>query len=306
MQRKSLTLLGVVLAWIIILSFLFVHSQNSEMTLAESMAETKNEQQKIESLLTKIQQTLVHKDYGEIGLNFSFEGRLLTVQVKDRAFIDQNEKKIKTLINDIAKEKKMDAINIQFEAVNTYSAMSEEDKKLNELIHEVSNITSESLNEKGYFINAMTIDPRTSNPFIEIRIDGTKEYYDQVKNNIQQLVSNAVSLSTKINFEVKITRRNENDIRDEKWQPIFSAIREESDKKFEEYRGFAYSFHPEPLQIIIKTDLSESKWAWNSKKKAEQIEKYVHEIIEIKWEELSIEELPYEVIIRGKDNKRLN
>ncbi|SER51748.1 hypothetical protein [Psychrobacillus sp. OK032] len=306
MQKKSLTLLGVVLAWIIILSFLFVQSQNTEMTLAESIAETKKEQQKIEALLTKIQQTLDQKDYGEIGLTFSFEGRLLTVQVKNQAFLDQNEKKLKSLINDIVKEKKMDAINIQFEAFNTDSAMSEEDKKLNELIHEVSKITSESMNENGYSINAMMIEPKTSNPSIDIRIDGTKEYYDKVKDDIQQLVSNAVSSNTKINFEVKITRRTENDIREEKWQPIFSAIREETDKKFDEYRGFAYSFHPEPLQIVIKTDLRESKWAWNSNKKAEQIEKYVHEIIELKSKELSVEELPYEVIIRGKDNKRIN
>ncbi|TQR12963.1 hypothetical protein FG383_12850 [Psychrobacillus soli] len=152
----------------------------------------------------------------------------------------------------------------------------------------------------------MMIDPSTPNPYMEIRIDGTKEYYDDVKNDIQQLVSNVVFSNTKINFQVKITRKSENDIRDEKWQPIFSAIREETDKKFDEYRGFAYSFHPEPLQIIIKTDLRESKWAWNSNKKAEQIVKYVDEIIELKREELSVEELPYEVIIRSKDNKQVD
>ncbi|MFJ7970886.1 hypothetical protein [Psychrobacillus sp. NPDC096389] len=294
------------MAWVIILSFLFVHSQHKELTLAESMAETKKEQQKMESLLTEIQQSLEHQNYDEVGLSFSFQEHLLTVQVKDQAFLDQNEKKIKALINDIAKEKKIDSFKIQLESLETYHAISEEDKKLNDLVNEVSKIVSESLHEKGYYINAMMIDPRTPNPSIEIRIEETEEYYDKVKDDIQQLVSNAVFSKTKINFQVKITRKSENDIRDEKWQPIFSTIREETEKKFEEYEGFAYSFHPEPLQIIIKTDLQKSKWPWNSNKKAKQIVKYVDEIIELKREELSVEVLPYKVIIRGKNNKQVN
>ncbi|GGA15551.1 hypothetical protein [Psychrobacillus lasiicapitis] len=53
MQKKSLTLLGVVLAWIVILSFLFFHSQNDEKTLAESMDETKKEKQKVEVYLNE-------------------------------------------------------------------------------------------------------------------------------------------------------------------------------------------------------------------------------------------------------------
>lgn len=305
MQRKLLTFCGVIFASIISLSFLFVHYQNNETTLAESMTETKMEHRKMESLLTKVQQTLEQKDYKEIGLS-SFDNRLLTVQVKDQKFLDQNEKKIRTLIKDIAKEEKLDALNIEFEVFDMHSAMSEEDKKLNELINEVSKITSESLNEKGYSLIGMMIDAKTPNPYIEIIIDGTKEYYDEVKDEIQKLVTNTVFSNTNIQFEVRLKRKTENEKIDEQWQPIFSVIREETDKKFKEYRGFAYSFHPEPLQIIIKTDLRQSKWAWNSSKKIKQIEQYIHEIIELKREELLVDELPYEIIIRSKDNKQLN
>ncbi|MDI2589175.1 hypothetical protein OR571_19245 [Psychrobacillus sp. NEAU-3TGS] len=306
MQKKSLTLLGVILAWIVILAFLFVQSQNDEKTLAESMAETKKEHQKVEEFLMELNQTLEHKDFGEIGTTFSYEGRLLTLQVTDQAFIDQNEKLLKTLVQDIAKENKLNAINIQLEVSNWSGSMSEEDKKINELINEVSTISAELLNEKGYSFNAMMVDPRKSNPYVDIRIDETKTYDDEAKGEIQQLISSAIFSKTNMNFDVKITRKSENDIRDEKWQPIFDAIREETDKKFDEYKGFAYSFHPEPLQIIIKTDIPNSKWAWISNKKVEQIETYVHDIIELKREELAVEELPYEVIIRGKDHKRLN
>ncbi|QBP43098.1 hypothetical protein E2636_13225 [Paenisporosarcina antarctica] len=149
----------------------------------------------------------------------------------------------------------------------------------------------------------MGIDPTKS--LIEIRIEGTKEYYNAVKGEISKLVADAISSKTTIYFDVKVNRKSENDSRDEKWHPIFTSIREETDKKFEEYKGFAYSFHPEPLQIIIKTDLNKSKW-WNSNKKVNEIEKYVQEIIKLKREELVIEEIPYEIIIRGKKNKKLN
>ncbi|MFJ5770064.1 hypothetical protein [Psychrobacillus sp. NPDC093180] len=306
MQKKSLTLLGVILAWIVILTFLFVQSQNDEKTLAESMAETKKEHQKVEEFLMELNQRLEHKDFGEIGTTFSNEGHLLTLMVTDHTLVDQHEQEIKTLVHNIAKENKLEAINIHFEVSDRPNMMSEEDKKTNELINEVSTISAELLTEKGYSFNAMMVDPRKSNPYVDIRIDETKAYDDEAKDEIQLLISSAIFSKTNMNFDVKVTRKSENEIRDEKWQPIFDAIREETDKKFDEYKGFAYSFHPEPLQIIIKTDLIDSTWAWISNKKVEQIEKYVHDIIDLKREELAVEELPYEVIIRGKNHKRLN
>lgn len=87
---------------------------------------------------------------------------------------------------------------------------------------------------------------------------------------------------------------------------MFSSINEETKKEFKEYRGFAYSFHPEPLQIIIKTNLEKPKWYWNSNQKVLEITTYVDKIIELKTEELSIEEIPYEIIIRDKNDKKIN
>ena len=127
-----------------------------------------------------------------------------------------------------------------------------------------------------------------------------------MKGEIENLVTDVIYSKSNIKFSVKLKRKSESQIRDENWQPIFQAITEETNKKFEEYREFAYFFHPEPLQIIIKTDLHKSKWFWNSDKKVEQIEKYVKDEIQLKREELSIEEIPYEIVIRSKDNKKLN
>ena len=111
---------------------------------------------------------------------------------------------------------------------------------------------------------------------------------------------------TNLDFTIKFQKKSESAIRDQQWQPIFEAVREETNKKYEEYRGFAYSFHPEPLQIIIKTDLNTPKWFSHSNKKVKQITEYVDKIIELKRDELSIEEIPYKIIIRDKNDNNIN
>lgn len=58
---------------------------------------------------------------------------------------------------------------------------------------------------------------------------------------------------------------------------IFTSIMEETDKRFDEVTGFAYSFYPMPLQMI-----------------------------EIKREELSVEKIPYKIIVKGEEHNQLN
>ncbi|MFS0875256.1 hypothetical protein [Solibacillus isronensis] len=59
------------------------------------------------------------------------------------------------------------------------------------------------------------------------------------------------------------------------------------------------------MQIIIKTNIDSPKWFGNSDKKVDQITEYIDKIIELKREELSIEEIPYEIIIWDKNDKEV-
>lgn len=298
-------MLVIVFACIISVS-LWLSGNNNDKTLAESMEETKIEKSKIEELMSQVNEELINYRYKEIGLSFSNDLHMITVQVHDKKFSNRNEKKIKTLIHNIAKEIKLDNIKVQFETIDPYINVSEENIKNSELANDVGSNISKLLNDNGYKFSSIFFEPRKDKAIIEIKIEGTEDYYNNVRDEIKKLVSNATFLNKKINIEVSVKRRSENEIRDEQWQPIFSAIIEETDKKFKEYRGFAYSFHPKPLQIIIKTNLPKSKWYWNSNKKIVQIEDYVNEIIKIKMKELSVEEIPYEIIIRNRDNKKIN
>lgn len=123
-------------------------------------------------------------------------------------------------------------------------------------------------------------------------------------NNYLKLVHDTIYSKKYLAYKVKVTRRSESEIRDMKWHPIFRSIMQETDKQFHEVTGFASSFHPKPLEIIIKTSLSGKESS--SKRSAEKIEEYVKQVIQIRRKELSVKKIPYEVIVRSKENTKLN
>jgi hypothetical protein len=268
-----------------------------EMALVKSMEETKKENEKINEVLRKISQEFNKNGFVQIGFDFSPDDRVFTIQAKDKDFIDKNKSIIENIILNIAKETDYKNFKVEYIALDGYE-LSEEDGKLNEILK----ITLDLLKANGYDkINySLTIDPSKG-----IIIEVTNGELIN-KNEIEKLIANSVYSNTSMNFKVFIKEKSKSKIKDQEWQPVFSAIRDETKKEFKEYSGFAYSFHPEPLQIIIKTDLEKPKGFWQSNKKVKQLIDYVDKIIELKREELSIEEIPYEIIIRDKNNNKLN
>ena len=180
-----------------------------------------------------------------------------------------------------------------------------ENEKIAEVSEAVFTITSKLLKAEGFQSNIMLIDSKNPKPYIEAILTDEREISSTEKQAIQKLVSDTMYAKTNIVFNVTVRTWMAAERLDNEWQPILSAIREAADQKFEEYRGFAYSFSPAPLQIIIKTDLKKSKKSSNFKK-VEQIEEYVEGIIALKREELAVENLPYKIIVRSKDNETLN
>ncbi|MGY0694151.1 hypothetical protein ACW2QC_15445 [Virgibacillus sp. FSP13] len=268
-----------------------------ESELVKSMEETKKEKDKLEQLFTRSSKELMDKGYGEVGLSYSNEDRILTVQVKDKDFLESNKSQIENIISNTTKEVGFNDFDIRFRIVDRNISQNKED----ESIHNVSNIVSDVLKNEGYNNHSYSISVK---PKKEIIIEGTDNNF--VGNaELEKLISNTILSDTNMNFTVQLTKKSESEIRDQEWHPIFTAIREEINKKFKEYRGFASSFHPQPLQIIIKTKINNS-WFGNSDEKVKEIEKYVDKIIELKLEELSIEEIPYEIIIRDKNNEKIN
>lgn len=272
--------------------------------LTKSMEETKKEKKMFDQFLTKTSEKLFNHGY-QIGLSFSLEERNLTVQVKDQAYLENNRKNIEKVIYDIAEEMNLQDFEIDYLTLDSYPTLREEDEKFRKSMINVFEEISTLLMEKGYHSNSISTNPNNE---IVIEMKGTKEDIEKSKEfkELEKIIDQTILSETGLDFTVKLRKESESTRRDQEWQPIFEVITEETNKKFEEYRGFAYSFHPEPLQIIIKTNIDSSKWFENSNKKVNQMTEYVDKIIELKREELSIEEIPYELIIRDKNEKKIN
>lgn len=184
-------------------------------------------------------------------------------------------------------------------------ANSSEQAHINKIIEMASSTISAILESEGIGRNMQVIDPTGDNPYIEIvRVDG-KELPSVENERVQQRIKDEVHSKTEVDFNVTLRSQTKGEIRDSQWSPIFNAVIEETEKNFKEYRGFAYSFSPEPLEIILKTDLKDNKSTSNIEK-IEEIEQYAYKLIEQKIEELAVEKIPYKIIIRSKDNVELN
>ncbi|GGK09056.1 hypothetical protein GCM10007063_34350 [Lentibacillus kapialis] len=297
---------------IIIFGAAFVFAINSEESanaesdeqiedeLVKSMNETKQEKAKIEEIFRRSSNELKDKEYGEVGLSYSHKERILTAQVKDKGFLEANKSKIRNIITDTAKEVGFKDFDIKFRISESTVTRNKEEKKLRESIDKVSNIVSDVLEDKGHNLGySILVEPKK-----KIIIEGTDKNFAG-NGELEKRITNAILSKTNMKYTVKLKKKSEREIKNQEWHPIFAAIREETNKKFNEYRGFASSFHPQPLQIIIKTKINNS-WFGNSDEKVKQIEYYVDKIIELKREELSIEEIPYDIIIRDKNNKKIN
>ena len=271
-----------------------VNTEALESKLVKSMEETKAEKKKLELFLSKSSQALNDKGY-QAGIGFSHEERNVTVQVQNKAFLEANKTNIEKIIHNTAKKIGFQNYTVDFLALDNYPVLSEEDEKQRKTMMEVVGEISALLKEREYPPNSISIN---SNNEILIEMQGMNE-------ELEKFIDQTILQKTDLEYTVRIQKKSEIAIRDQQWQPILSAIREETNKRFKEYRGFAYSFHPEPLQIIIKTNIHSSKWFGNSGKKINQITEYVDKIIELKREELSIEEIPYEIIIRDKNDKEV-
>ncbi|WP_396631782.1 hypothetical protein [Lysinibacillus sp.] len=272
-----------------------------ENALVISMEETKKENEKINEILRKISQEFNKKGFDQIGIGFSHDDSVFTIQAKDKDFIEKKKIIIENIILHVANETGFRDFKVDYVTLDSYE-LSNEDVKLNESLNEVLKITSNLLKTNGYdkANYSISIDPSKG-----IMIEVTKE--DLInKKETEKLIANSVYSNTNMNLKVFIKEKSKSKVKDQEWQPIFSAIRDELKKEFKEYRGFAYSFHPDPLQIIIKTDLEKPKGFWKSNKKIKHITMYVDKIIELKREELSIEEIPYKIIIRDKNNHKIN
>lgn len=313
MKRKGIIGAGVILI-VIIFTFAVNYNSNNEKVIAESlrdsikksMKETEEQKEAIQKFHMQVHEKFREEGYeGNVSIPrvslFSSKPKQLTLHVKNKS---DSSKEMKHIIKDIAKSNKLGKVEVTVKVQRIKEEeISEEAKERRQLSQDIFEITSEILQEKGYNHSGMSI-MTTPNPTIEITIDESEENFSKNKKAIEKLIHNTIYSKKKVDYNVKVDKRTEAQLTEEKWYPILGSIREETHKNFDKVTGLAHSFNPTPLKITVKTSLSKG---WTSNIKAKQIEMYVHEIIDIKREELSLlKEEPYKIIIRDKRNEKLN
>ncbi|MED3690944.1 DUF4030 domain-containing protein [Peribacillus butanolivorans] len=136
----------------------------------------------------------------------------------------------------------------------------------------------------------------------EIDVPNTEKTIEEIKEITNEILraKNIESYSIKIN-KIDLVQRE----KEAKWDEIFPAIYDGlSAKKEYKVTGFAYSFHPAPLQIIIKTSINSSDK--DAPEKVHIIEKTINEFLNSKEIKGKIDGEPYKIIIRSKDKQKIN
>ncbi len=316
MKRRIGIGIGTALACVIIVCLFYSFSSNQtvpsehlEKRIKHSMEETERMNKTIRSFQESLHKQLQERGLkgsisSSIGAIFSSKPPSVTIRVESKQYKQKNEKEIKHIIQKLVTSHQLGDVDIHVKVADRrLEEPSEQDKKREKHMRELFEIAHETLEEAGDIkVSSISVSGREPKT-MTIEIKGSEKLYHDVRKDIKKRVHDAIYAKKKLDLTIKVNRRNESRM---KWSPIFHSIMEETDKNFDDVTGFAHSFHPKPLQIIIKTSLSNGWFSWGTKDKAKEIETYVEKIIDIKSEELSKKATPYKLIIRGEEGNKLN
>ncbi|MBS4219967.1 DUF4030 domain-containing protein [Bacillus sp. FJAT-49711] len=227
----------------------------------------------------------------------------ISIDGSEQYFQDVRDE-VKEIATNILKEKDYDAYKIEVERQIDRvpdTQLSEREELTSKALEESYNKLIE-LNFNVLSYGYSHIAPNSEEIDINIDIPNTEKRVDEIKNIINENLSSKTidSYTIKVNKIDLAQRENE-----EKWHEIFDAIIEGLYAK-KEYNvtGFAYSFKPEALQIIIKTSIKASDK--NTEEKVRIIENTIDEFLNSEEIQSKINNDPYKIIIRGKDGKNIN
>ncbi|WP_404450687.1 hypothetical protein LG329_09985 [Virgibacillus necropolis] len=208
MNKKLLVLSVVVVVCIFAFPFLIGNINNDEMTLVESMKDTKKDHQRIDQLLEKVSKEFHNKYDGKASVGFSFDKRIVSVQLQSQEIEDKHGGNMKALIYDIADDVELDDISVKFRVMShDVMDLSEEDKAMRELAGEVLLIAEKILKEEEFEIGSLAISPRKPKLYVEIMLPYSDEHNDGTVDNVEKRIKNAVLSKTNVSIDLAIKKK---------------------------------------------------------------------------------------------------
>jgi translation elongation factor EF-1beta len=269
----------------------------------KSMNDTEKRKEDVRGFYEDLFTELVKKDTGVIDVTkmqkFAGDAPSMVILVESEQVKEQNENEFRRTVEKYARRHNINkySLDVKVGKLNRVT-LSDDEKKMMEMEGDIIRTARETLKQHGYEAKGIG----TGNKTLTVTIDESKETFDKVENDLKETIRKAIMEKNELNYKVELDRITEIEKTENEWYPIFDSIINETQKNFTEVTGFAYSFHPQPLQIIIKTSLSKGK---EGKEQAAVIEEYTRSVTEIKRVELGLENIPYVIIVRDKNHKTL-
>jgi hypothetical protein len=269
----------------------------------KSMNDTKERKEELQGFYEDLFTALVKENTGviDVAMRLDLKAPEVVIWVESEQVKIKNKKEFHRTVKKYAQKNDIEnySLDVKLGEINKVK-LSDEEKKLQQLEEEIIRIAAETIKQHGYESKGIGVDrdPQT----LTITIDESKDTFDKVKNNLKKIIKRAIAKENKLNYKVELDRITDIEKTENDWYPVFDSISNETQKNFSEVTGFAYSFHPQPLQIIIKTSLKKGE---EGKENAAIIEEYTKSVTEIKRKEIGLEKIPYVIIIRDKKHDTL-
>jgi hypothetical protein len=252
-----------------------------------------------------IHEELRGKGYSISGVGASYQGKkeiIIDIQGDDQYF-EKVKSEVESVAAEILNARGYDAYSVK---VNKFQerTLSEEDKKFmaeQEKQAEQDEGILTAINEmrEEYQLEGLGIDPNKK--VIEIEVPDSVERTDEIKQQVQQIVSAKTDEPYKIKIKKINMKKRDQDWR---WGEILSIVGEDlMGKKVYKVTGLAYSVYPSP-EIIFKTSLKSTDP--DAKEHAEQLEKVIEEYLKTDEMKEKVKGDSYTITIRSKDKKKLN
>ncbi|WMX58712.1 DUF4030 domain-containing protein [Peribacillus sp. R9-11] len=255
-----------------------------------------------ESISSLIIDELEEKGYKISGTGISYKPKKeLEVRVEGSDdYFNEVKDEIEKTVKGILKSKGYDAYSVKVSkelAQNDYVLNEEELKEKTILDNEVT----KKLKQLDYKFDLVQTDPKEK--IIYIDIDGSKKYYDAVKDDVEKTALDVTELNNYKDYSIDVNRPTVKIAKADTGALITPAIAEGL-MSIKEFKVTGVGYKEKPLSFIISTSIPSS----DSEAKAlgTEIESMIVEFL--KSEEISkiLGEESYEIIVKSKDKKKIN
>lgn len=254
------------------------------------------------SVVEVITEELKNKGYKSSSAGISYSPKKfvsLSLDLSDKEF-KKAKPEVENIVRRILKSRGYDAYSIRvskFEPNEDYVPSEEEKKEMTVLNQEVT----KKLNLLHYKFDHVQTDPTEHTIFINI---GTsKDYYNSVKDDVEKVMQETVSANHYKGYKIKVTNVSVTVRKADKGSQITSLLAEGLMSK-KEFKVTGVGYKSKPLTLIIQTSVrsSDSK----AKELGKKLDQMIVDFLNSKEISAIVKNEPYVIIIKSKDDKKIN